>query len=476
MDGASHRGIEEVRTLLEGVNRPATRSPYKVYIVDEVHMLTREAFNALLKTLEEPPAHVKFLFATTEPHRIPETVLSRCQRFDFHPIGEDAIVRRLAQILDSEGRSGEEGLLEKVARFGKGGMRDAQTLLDQLMTYSEGTLQVEDLEKITGRVPEASVSGLAEAVLAGDAAGVMTRLRAGFEGGADPSVLLEQMVDAVRGRLHERIHGVADEPPTGPSLDKLLAFLQILVDASSKLKYSPFAEVSVEVVLLKLARLEEPGALEDVLRRLGEIESGAVRAPPVSPKETPGTPPRRNPAAPSGPPGAPRTETPPRDTPPRAEAPPPPVVASAPGGVAPDFRRLESLWDQVQIEVEQKHPSIAPYLKGLRPQPVPGEEGVVRIGLRGEFHLRQMRAEANQQALVDVVRDVTGAPWRIRLQPASGGGARVVVPSPSPGSSASPGGPPPVSGGNQPGGSGTGEIARSPIVKKSLDLFNGRIV
>ena len=100
MDAASHRGIEDVRSIIENVNRRATRAPYKVFIVDEVHMLTREAFNALLKTLEEPPAHVKFVFATTEPHRIPETVLSRCQRFDFHPIGEDAIVRRLEQILE----------------------------------------------------------------------------------------------------------------------------------------------------------------------------------------------------------------------------------------------------------------------------------------------------------------------------------------------------------------------------------------
>ena len=110
-------------------------------------MLTREAFNALLKTLEEPPPHVKFIFATTEAHKIPDTVLSRCQRFDFQPIDEAAIVRRLRQICDAEGREVDELLLERIARASKGGLRDAQTLLDQLMTFSEGALSPEDLDR-----------------------------------------------------------------------------------------------------------------------------------------------------------------------------------------------------------------------------------------------------------------------------------------------------------------------------------------
>ena len=138
MDGASHRGIEDIRAIVESVSRPATRSRYKIFIIDEVHMLTREAFNALLKTLEEPPAHVKFVFATTEAHRIPDTVLSRCQRFDFHPISNEAIVRRLHQIVEAEGREAEDGLLERIASYSRGGLRDSQTLLDQLMTFTDG--------------------------------------------------------------------------------------------------------------------------------------------------------------------------------------------------------------------------------------------------------------------------------------------------------------------------------------------------
>ena len=112
LDGASHRGIDDIRSIIEGVNRPASRGNYKVYLIDEVHMLTREAFNALLKTLEEPPAHVKFIFATTEAHKIPDTVLSRCQRFDFQPIREEDTVKRLAQICKAEKR---KAMQEKVA-------------------------------------------------------------------------------------------------------------------------------------------------------------------------------------------------------------------------------------------------------------------------------------------------------------------------------------------------------------------------
>ncbi|MCH2583243.1 MAG: DNA polymerase III subunit gamma/tau, partial [Planctomycetes bacterium] len=157
LDGASHRGIDDIRAIIEGVNRPASRGDYKVYLIDEVHMLTREAFNALLKTLEEPPSHVKFIFATTEPHKIPDTVLSRCQRFDFRPITEEDTVNRLAQICKAEKRKAGKELLGKIARYSRGGMRDSQTMLDQLMTYCDGELTEDGLDKLTGRVSTSSL-------------------------------------------------------------------------------------------------------------------------------------------------------------------------------------------------------------------------------------------------------------------------------------------------------------------------------
>jgi DNA polymerase-3 subunit gamma/tau len=524
LDGASHRGIEDIRGIIEGVNRPATKSPFKVYIVDEVHMLTREAFNALLKTLEEPPAHVKFIFATTEPHRIPETVLSRCQRFDFHPIGEEAIVRRLAQILTAEGRSGEPGLLEKVARFGKGGLRDAQTLLDQLMTFSEEELRLEDLDRITGRVPEQALAQLIQAVLGGDPASVLEHVRGYFARGADPSMVLEQMIEGIRDRIHARI---LESPGEGgaPSLDKLIGCLQILIDAASKLKYSPFAEISVEVVLLKLTRLEEPRVLDEALRALAEIErregSGTAPSPPAASPVARPRPRAESAAAAEGqtlyaPAAEGRVGQARSDEGPVGKCPEGPVgkgpVAEGPAAEAFRLADLCAVWDQVRVELQAKRPGLVPFLKDVGPQSAEGEPGVFLLRFRNDFAYRQLKSPALLDDLLAIVRDVTGLPWRCRIlqegearvagrsAPAPRGGPSEVdrrrgsAPSGGPASAGSaldggasdgaPGAPPSPDGGTAPplrgedsvGPRGSGDLARNPVVKKSLDLFNGRLL
>jgi DNA polymerase-3 subunit gamma/tau len=527
LDGASHRGIEDVRSILEGVNRPATRSIFKIYIIDEVHMLTREAFNALLKTLEEPPAHVKFIFATTEPHRIPETVLSRCQRFDFHPIGEEAIVRRLSQILASEGRSAEEGLLEKVARCGKGGLRDAQTVLDQLMTFSSGALRLEDLERVTGRVPESTLAELASGTVRGEPSTVLARLTECFASGADPAILLEQVIENFRARIHALVTGSPVRGPEGggekqgPALDRLIGSLQILLDASAKLKYSPFAEVSVEVVLLKLARLEDPLALEDVLRALSEVETKEAAksadfnsvassvanslARGLAHPPSPARPPSRGPVqadlldAAGGPEGVAadgvaadrvgirgETGTGPQPTRSRSVEPVEPSV----GAGDPDFRHLLSVWDQIRVELDAKHPDMAPYFKDLTPAPVPGNPGVFLIEFKNDFSLRQMKSGRKQDAFLEVVREVARAPWKLQMDKTGSGQMPARTPSgirlggslKAPASLSTPhagdaaAGSAPTSRDAQPASGLQEGIARSALVKKSIDLFKGRLV
>ncbi len=341
MDGASHRGIEDVRSIVESVNRPATRSTYKIYIIDEVHMLTREAFNALLKTLEEPPAHVKFIFATTEAHRIPDTVLSRCQRFDFHPIGEQAIALRLEQILSAEDREAEEGLLDKIARYGRGGLRDAQTLLDQMLTFSEGELRAGDLERITGRMPTEVVRSLCEAVVDGDDRAVLAGLQTCSEKGADPAVLLEQVIEFLREEVHRIVAsdpgaGDGESAPERAPLDRLLGALQILLEAASKLRHSALPVIAVEVVLLKVARLEDPLVLEEVLRKLTALSGEGASHPTDHPESThagtgPGRPARdrrRPPGNSAGPPERPATAGPAR----------PPTPQPATRSAGPDRR------------------------------------------------------------------------------------------------------------------------------------------
>jgi len=152
IDGASHRGVEEVRALRENIKFSPTSSLYKIYIIDEVHMLTQEAFNALLKTLEEPPEHVRFIFATTSPHKVPLTILSRCQRFDFHKISLEVLVKKLEEISRKEKIKVSEEAFLRIARISDGSLRDAESILDQLVSYVEGEIEEKDVDYLMGKV------------------------------------------------------------------------------------------------------------------------------------------------------------------------------------------------------------------------------------------------------------------------------------------------------------------------------------
>ena len=232
LDGASHRGIDDVRDLIERVRYAPTSGKYRIFIIDEVHMLTREAFNSLLKTLEEPPAHVKFFFATTEPEKILPTVLSRCQRFDFSPISVADIVRRLEQICEAEGATPEEGLLDRIAGLARGGLRDSQSLLDQILGFAGNSPTLADLDRITGRLAPEQVEALVGQVERGERAEVVRRLEEIARGGTDPAVLLEQVIDAMRGRLHRGVAAGWGEA----EIDRNLLAQEILQEARARVR------------------------------------------------------------------------------------------------------------------------------------------------------------------------------------------------------------------------------------------------
>src|SRR5213596_1173537 len=171
IDGASHRGIEEIRELRDTVKSAPAASKFKIYIIDEVHMLTKEAFNALLKTLEEPPGHVKFMFATTEPEKVLPTILSRCQRFDLRRIPAALIVKHLREIAQKEGVQIEDAALHAIARGAEGGMRDAESTLDQLISFCGEKIQESDVLSMFGLTAQKQLIELARAILAGEVEG-----------------------------------------------------------------------------------------------------------------------------------------------------------------------------------------------------------------------------------------------------------------------------------------------------------------
>lgn len=212
IDAASNRGVEEIRDLREKIRFTPTETKYKVYIIDEVHMLTTEAFNALLKTLEEPPSHAIFILATTEPHKLPLTIISRCQRFDFRRISSEKISELLHHIVQSEGLSVEQSALSVIARQSEGGMRDALSLLDQVISFGGKEIKQEDVLRITGRALYQSFSAIAESIKRQDTIGTLNTVLEIIEEGKEPEKILEDLLYYFRDILLYK---------TAPSLDEM---------------------------------------------------------------------------------------------------------------------------------------------------------------------------------------------------------------------------------------------------------------
>jgi len=293
IDGASNRGIDEIRDLRANVQYRPQRSRYKIYIIDEVHMLTTQAFNALLKTLEEPPPHVKFIFATTEANKIPITILSRCQRFDFAGIGMMQLRDRLKQIVASEGMTADDEAIDLVARRAGGSMRDAQSLLDQLLSFGSDRLTAERVHQLLGTAHEDRVVELANALLAKDAAKALATLEQSVERGQQLGELLDQLIDYWRDLMI--VQAAGPDVPTlsvtgshrgnlqkqakGLSSDAILAGLDILVSAKNRMRFTSHPRVILEMALVRLSRLENLAALSQLVQWVQEGQIAGSRTP-----------------------------------------------------------------------------------------------------------------------------------------------------------------------------------------------------
>jgi DNA polymerase-3 subunit gamma/tau len=289
IDAASNRGIDEIRQLRQNVAVRPARGRFKVYIIDEVHMLTREAFNALLKTLEEPPAHVKFVFCTTEPEKLPITILSRCQRFDFVTVEAPAIARRLAQIVESERADVTAEALHLIARRAAGSMRDSQSLLEQLLGAATGPITVDDVHAVIGTGSDERIGELLAAIAARDAARGIATLDVALAGGADPGGVIEQLLAALRDCLmasvgckaemlaHAEGLGV-DVPAIGRDLGTgtILAMMQIVDQSLGRMRTSGHAAVLAEMAIVRLATLEDLENLSSALERVTVAAGGGA--------------------------------------------------------------------------------------------------------------------------------------------------------------------------------------------------------
>jgi DNA polymerase-3 subunit gamma/tau len=282
IDGASNRQIDDVREIRQNVQYRPNRARFKIYIIDEVHMLTKEAFNALLKTLEEPPPHVKFIFATTDVHKVPVTILSRCQRFDFAGIGMAGIVDRLRQIVATEKMTADNDALELIARRAGGSMRDAQSLLDQLLAFGGQKLSSEQVHHLLGTAPDDRIIDLASAVLERNPKRVLNLLDEAEKEGLQLGEFLEQLLDYWRDLMVVHCAGaeakalsvssrhgeILARQAASQSLETILAGLDILSSAKSRLRGSSHARTLMEMALVRLSRLDDLRSVSELVQSL----------------------------------------------------------------------------------------------------------------------------------------------------------------------------------------------------------------
>lgn len=293
IDGASNRGIDEIRQLRANASIRPTRSRFKIYIIDEVHMLTTPAFNALLKTLEEPPGHVKFIFCTTDPEKIPITVLSRCQRFDFPPVRTEQILQRLRFICEQEGASADEEALRLIARRAAGSMRDSQSLLEQLLSFGGHRITVDDVHAMLGTADENRLASLALSMIQRDPSRAIVELDAAMGQGVDPGQLAEQLLGYLRDMMALAVGGPVDlvrtaNPNNADALRQsgqawgsmtLLSAMQLLDESIVRMKHSVQPRILLEVALVQICSLQDLQLLSDVVNGLA-----AGRCPPVPPR------------------------------------------------------------------------------------------------------------------------------------------------------------------------------------------------
>lgn len=438
IDGASNRGIDEIRQLREEVGYAASQGKRKVYIIDEVHMLTTEAFNALLKTLEEPPAHVVFVFATTEAHKVPETILSRCQRYNFRRIPPVAIVEELKLAVDEEGVTAEESALFLIARKADGGMRDALSLLDQVIAFSDADITEDAIQNLLGLIPRDVYFDLTQAIVDRDGARALEIVDELAREGSDLGEFVAGLMAHFRHLLVACAAGdLTDE--NLPEADRvqyaevaaqfeeadLVRMLNAVGELETQISRVTEPRFWLELTVMKLVQMTSSVDLQVLIGRLEQLERGlksrgtatGTRRPLPSPRPAP-----QRKATSSGPDTRVRGERlPPRPTAskssppqqrgngrpvaeqPQEEIPPVPDVSPE---EPPDFSVIKNKWEQLVQAVKNERMSLGTFLAEGQPQSMDGRLLVVAFQKNLEFHANQVRRGRAQ--VEEVARGVFG--------------------------------------------------------------------
>ncbi len=426
IDAASNTSVDDIRTLRENVKYAPARGRFKVYVVDEVHMLSGPAFNAFLKTLEEPPAHVVFILATTEPKKIPATVLSRCQRFDFKPIPPEQLTASLTTILEKEGTPFEAAALPLLVRAAEGSLRDALSLLDTAIAYGEGKLDEAGVARLLGSTSPVHVRGFVAALVGRDGAAALEAIDRAAAAGEDLGTLCREVVEVARRLLVLKLAPkapFADMTPAETSaltsaaeavtVDELVYLLRAFLEADAEMRRSPHPRVELEIAAVRATRRPQPQALDTLLAKVEEAEA-RLRAMPSA-----GTAAGRPAVVQESLLDLPRSAAPPRpQTYPvsgGSKPAPPPAEAVREGAerseamVAEPASELSEAWQRVVAEIMRKKALLGSVLQHAAPLEV--EKGVLTVGLTASaFHAEMLADRANRDLINQAVQQhVPGA-------------------------------------------------------------------
>ena len=480
IDGASNNKVEQVRELIENSRYAPAQAKFKIYLIDEVHMLTTGAFNALLKTLEEPPAHVKFIFATTEPEKVLPTILSRCQRFDLRRIPAPLIASHLQFIAKKEKLDLADDAAFAIARGAQGGLRDAESMLDQLVSFCGDKITADDVRSVFGFTAPEIVAQLAGAILRQDTPAALAQLHAEVEAGRDLMRLLGDLISHFRNVLVHQVDPSSletehEEPARRAfaqqsdrvGAPRLLELIDLFATAEARIKYSPDKKLHFEIALIKAVQSLGQATLDEVIDTLSEIRAGgsstgataprierpAVAAKPIARvAETPPAP-RRTPAAPA----AAEANVAPTSTPPAGTA--------------------GELWQRVVGDVRSSRPLIRSWLESGQPVSLEGNVLVVGFHPKHRIVIESLSGASNRQFLEESLAKNAGRPIRLKME------VRDDVPEST---MLAPAEPAPVAAliappeNKAPAASATTDpldrFRNDPLIRQALDIFDAEIV
>jgi len=455
IDGASNNGVAEVRDIIDGARYAPARDRFKIYIIGEVHMLSTPAFNALLKTLEEPPPSVKFISATTEYHKIPDTILSRCQEFEFRTVSPSEIAQQLRRIVEAEGLRASEAALAILARTAEGSLRDGISALDQVIAAAGSDIGENEVTEILGLVERQVLRETAQAIVARDTEAILRVVDRLSRSGRDlrffTSSLMQYLRDVLVTRVAPHASDLLDVPGETEDLEALarelseedlVRSLEVLTQAEDGLRMSPEPRFHLEMALLKIAQLRRLASFEELLARFERLAAGS--APPSPPTPGPAPPPVK------------RTVTAPTPSPPKAETALEPALT--PSSAVPEARGtlVEQLWDRLKTGKPMLHALVSRHHKAevehdrLRIQFLPEQKVLAE----------QLREKSLFALLEEQVWSVFGKKIVVSVEVAENGAERPAEAPPAPARS---------EGGLEE------RAKRDPLVKRFVDTFQGEV-